>query len=230
MQSRVRLVRLVNRDTLLEVEVDLLVIVGLARAGVSWHFSWLILDFLLVLEWFVLGLDHLLRAELLGRSLALLATRARGKRSADGAWVLEYILLGIATLVVSLHSLLGICRGLQNLPIDKLLLVDMGLKLEGLRAGLGLGRACTFVLGLVIISEADNGGARHERHLIRCTLGSLRKEGSIIEQRVRSWVSQGKRLVELFPKVIELAHVKLDLVFPELSIGLRECFYISISL
>ena len=96
--------------------------------------------------------------------------------------------------------------------------------------GFGLGRACTFVLGLVIISEADNGGARHERHLIRCTLGSLRKEGSIIEQRVRSWVSQGKRLVELFPKVIELAHVKLDLVFPELSIGLRECFYISISL
>ena len=73
-QSGVRLVRLVHRDTLLEVEVDLLVIVSLARAGVSWHFSGLVLDLLLVPEWIVLGLDHLLRAELLGRSLTLLAT------------------------------------------------------------------------------------------------------------------------------------------------------------
>ena len=160
-QDSLGLVGPVHRDSLLEVEVDLLIIVGLARAGISWHSSGLVSHLLLLLEWLVLRLDHLVGAELLGLGIALLAARAGRERCADGAWVLEHILLGIAALRVSLDSLLGLGRGLQILPVNELLLVDVRLKLEGLRAGLGLGRACTFVLGLLVIGEADNWCAWH---------------------------------------------------------------------
>ena len=43
-------------------------------------------------------------------------------------------------------------------------------------------------------------------------------------------MSQGERLVELVLEVVELAHVELHLVLPELSVGLREGVLIGIRL
>ena len=43
-------------------------------------------------------------------------------------------------------------------------------------------------------------------------------------------MSQGERLVKLVLEIVELAHVKLHLVLPELSVGLREGVLIGIRL